>query len=154
MDLLRWMDADPNSPEVNPLGMAQSELMLERLTHSVVGAFFEVHNSLGYGFLEHLYRAALERELMARGHSVGREVSVPVLYKGEELGRQRLDMIVDGKLVVETKSTFELHKAATRQVYNYLRATKLEVGLLLHFGPHPRFYRVVCRNSCATRHES
>jgi len=56
------------APEVNLLGMAQVELMLERLTHSVVGAFFEVHNSLGYGFLEHLYRAALERELMARGH--------------------------------------------------------------------------------------
>jgi len=126
--------------------MAHGELILERLTHSVIGAFFEVHNALGFGFLEYLYNAALERELVARGHFVGREVAVPVLYKGKELGRQRLDMIVDGMLVVETKSTYELHKAATRQVYNYLRATRLEVGLLLHFAPHPRFYRVVCRN--------
>ena len=128
-------------------GMATGELILERLTHSVIGAFFEVYNTLGFGFLEYLYTMALERELLARGHYVGREIYVPVLYKGEELGRQRLDMIIDGKLVVETKSTYDLHKAAERQVYNYLRATNLEVGLLLHFGPQPRFYRVVCRNS-------
>jgi len=56
-------------------------------------------------------------------------------------------MIVDDKLVVETKSTYTLHKAATRQVYNYLRATRLEVGLLLHFGPEPGFYRLICRNT-------
>ncbi len=55
-------------------------------------------------------------------------------------------MIVDRKLVVETKSTHELHKSANRQVYNYLRSTNLEVGLLLHFGPDARFYRVVHRN--------
>ena len=64
------------------------------------------------------------------------------LYKGDHLAEQRLDMIVDQKLVVETKSTHELHKSANRQVYNYLRSTNLEVGLLLHFGPDARFYRV------------
>src|SRR3979411_680469 len=56
-------------------------------------------------------------------------------------------MIVDGKLVVEPKSTQELHKGANRQVYNYLKATNLEVGLLLHFGPDPRFYRMVHRKT-------
>lgn len=55
-------------------------------------------------------------------------------------------MVVDEKLVVEIKSTYDLHKAAARQVYSYLRATKLEVGLLLHFGPEPHFYAQVCRN--------
>ena len=127
--------------------MTRGELFQERPTHSVIGVFFEVYNTLGFGFLEYLYNTALEREIQARGHYVGREIYVPVLYKGEELGRQRLDMIVDGKLVVETKSTYELHKAATRQVHNYLRATNLEVGLLFHFGPQPKFYRVVCRNA-------
>lgn len=127
--------------------MARHELVEERLTHSVIGAFFDVYNTLGFGFLEHLYVRALERELVARGHAVGREVGISVRYKGEELGTQRLDMIVDGRLVVETKSTYELHKAAPRQVYNYLRATQLEVGLLLHFGPQPRFYRLLCRNT-------
>jgi GxxExxY protein len=125
--------------------MARGELIEERLTHSVIGAFFEVYNTLGFGFLEHLYVLALERELLARGHRVAREVGIPVLYKGQDLGLQRLDMIVDSKLAIETKSTTELHKSATRQLYNYLKATALEVGFLLHFGPEPHFYRVVCQ---------
>jgi GxxExxY protein len=126
--------------------VARHELVEERLTHSVIGAFFDVYNTLGFGFLEHVYVMALERELIARKHRVGREVAVRVLYKGHELAEQRLDMIVDEKLVVETKSTYELHKSANRQVYNYLRSTNLEVGLLLHFGPEARFYRLVHRN--------
>src|ERR1700738_2406553 len=72
--------------------------------------------------------------------------SVNVLYKGQELGSQRLDLIVDEKLVVETKATSDLHKSATRQLYNYLKATNLELGLVLHFGPEAKFYRVICRN--------
>ena len=126
--------------------MTRGQLLEERLTHSVIGAFFEVYNTLGFGFLEQLYVMALERELLARGHRVGREVAVSVGYKGEELGTHRLDMIVDEKLIVETKSTYALHPASRRQVYNYLRATRLELGLLLHFGPTPRFYRLICLN--------
>jgi len=114
----------------------------EELTFSVIGAFFEVYNTLGHGFLEHLYVVALERELLAKDHHVAREVSVPVFYKGYELGRQRLDMIVDEKLVVETKSSYVLPREAKAQVYNYLKATGLEVGLLLHFGPEANFYRL------------
>ncbi|HVB30712.1 MAG TPA: GxxExxY protein [Gemmatimonadaceae bacterium] len=123
--------------------MTREPLLREEVTGSVIGAFFEVYNTLGFGFLEHLYVMALERELRARGHRVSREVYVPVSYKGDLLGKQRLDMIVDDAVVVETKSTYELHRAATRQVYNYLRATALEVGLVLHFGPTPKFYRIV-----------
>lgn len=126
-------------------GMVRGKLIYERLTHSVIGGFYEVYNTLGFGFLEQVYVTALERELRTRGHSVGREVFVPVHYKGEQIVRQRLDMVVDEKLVVEVKSTYELHGAAPRQVYNYLRATHLELGLLLHFGPHPKFYRILCR---------
>ena len=118
--------------------------MIEKeLTRSVIGAFFEVYNALGYGFLEHLYATAMECELLALGHRVAREISVPVMYKGEHLGRQRLDMIVDDKLIVEIKSTYQLPSVALRQLYSYLSATNLEVGLLLHFGPEPKFYRQV-----------
>ena len=127
--------------------MTRGGLIEGALTDSVIGAFFEVYNVLGFGFLEHLYSMALERELLARGHCVARESGVRVLYKGHELGTQRLDMIVDEKLVVEIKSTSQLHKAAPRQVYNYLRATNLEVGLLLHFGPEPVFFRLISRNT-------
>ena len=87
--------------------------------------------------------SALERELRARGHAVDREVWVRVQYKGDEIARQRIDMVVDDRLLVEAKSSQDLHKSASRQVYNYLRATRLEVGLLLHFGPEPCFYRLV-----------
>jgi GxxExxY protein len=115
----------------------------EKLTESIIGAFYEVYNTLGFGFLEHIYVMALERELRARGHHVAREVAVRVTYKGEELANQRLDMIVDGKVVVETKSTIDLGRGARRQVWNYLKATNIEVGLLLHFGPKAEFYREV-----------
>ena len=70
-----------------------------------------------------------------------REVSAQVIYKGWNIGSQRLDLVVDGILVVEIKSTTELHSAARRQLVSYLCATGLELGLLLHFGPKPRFYR-------------
>ena len=121
--------------------MKRHRLIHESLTRSVIGAFFEVYNTLGFGFLEHIYILALERELRSRGHQVRREAGVCVMYKGEELTYQRLDMIVDDVLVVEVKWTAELHKGANRQVYNYLRATNLEVGLLLHFGPEAKVYR-------------
>jgi GxxExxY protein len=92
--------------------MARHELFEEALTRSVIGAFFDVYNTLRFGFLEHIYALALERELLARGHRVAREVGVCIMYKGDELGTQRLDMVVDEKLVVEIKATAELHKAA------------------------------------------
>jgi GxxExxY protein len=125
--------------------MALGELIEERLTHSVIGAFFDVYNTLGFGFLEHVYVKALEIELKERGHLVAREVAVPVFYKGAIVAEQRLDMVVDKKLVVEVKSTQELNGAAARQVYNYLRSTNLKLGLLLHFGPQARFYRSIYR---------
>jgi GxxExxY protein len=123
--------------------MTRFDLLEERLTHSAIGAFFDVYNTLGFGFLEIVYVMALERELLARGHQVSREVWVPVLYKGQELCKQRLDMVVDEKLVIESKSTADLPRTGSRQLYNYLRATNLRVGLLFHFGPEPKFYRLV-----------
>jgi GxxExxY protein len=122
--------------------MPAAKLLYEEITYSIIGAFFEVYNALGFGFLEDVYMMALERELLARGHKVAREVSVMIFYKGQELRRQRLDMIVDDVVVVEGKATFDFHNAFTRQVYNYLRASTLQVGLLLHFGPEPQFFRL------------
>ena len=127
--------------------VARGDLIEGRLTESIIGAFYDVYNNLGYGFLEHVYVRALERELRTRGHNAAREVAIPVHYKGEVIAEQRLDMIVDHKILIEIKSTHDLHKAAARQVYNYLKATTLEVGLLFHFGPLPRFYRMIHRNN-------
>lgn len=116
------------------------------LTRSVIGAFYDVYNRLGFGFVEHVYALALERELVSRGHRVCREEFVTIYYRGEPLVDQRLDMVVDRTLIVEIKSTWQLPASATRQLYNYLRATDLEVGLLLHFGAEPKFYRFVSTN--------
>src|SRR5688572_4764645 len=134
----------------------REDLIEERLTRSIIGAFYRVYRTLGFGFLEHVYILALERELRVRGHQVAREVGVRIMYDGEELCTQRLDMVVDDKVVVETKSTYELHPAAQRQLYNYLRATRLEVGLLFHFGREPQFYRLMYRNpiGCGPRREN
>jgi GxxExxY protein len=127
--------------------MSRVGLIEKGLTGSIIEAFFEVYNVLGHGYLEEIYAKALERELMSRGHMVTREVSVRVVYKGQLVGLQRIDMLVDDKVLVEAKSTFELPVTAQRQVLNYLRATSIEVGLLLHFGPEPRFFRFVSTNA-------
>jgi GxxExxY protein len=126
--------------------MARLELFEEALTRSAIGAFYDVYNALRFGFSEHVYMKALEHELRDRGHHVAREAATCVIYKGKELCTQRLDMVVDAKLIIEAKATIELHKSAHRQLYSYLRATDLEVGLLLHFGPKANYYRLICRN--------
>jgi GxxExxY protein len=126
---------------------AGGELLEEALTRSVIGAFFEVHKELGFGFREHLYALALERDLIAKGHRVAREVAVTVSYRGAPLAWQTLDMIVDERLVLEFKASERLHPDAELQLFGYLRATRLEVGLVLHFGRHAKFHRVVCQNA-------
>jgi GxxExxY protein len=126
--------------------MNEIVLVQEALTRSIIGAFFRVYNALGFGYLEHLYLSALERELRNRGHTVRRELSVPVFYDGCALGMQRLDMVVDDLVVIEAKSTRELPDIAARQLFNYLRATHFELGLLLHFGPKPQFKRALFEN--------
>ena len=125
---------------------AKVDLLEEALTHSVIGAFYEVHTELGFGFREYLYSLALERDLLAKGHKVDREVAVPFYYRGESLAWQTLDMIVDEKLILEIKANERLHSRATQQLFSYLCATKLEVGLVLHFGREPKFHRVICEN--------
>ena len=83
-----------------------ASLVEEQLTRSIIGAFYSVYRTLGFGFLESVYIMALERELLARNHHVGREVNVRVMYQGEQLCTQRVDMVVEGKVIVETKSTY------------------------------------------------
>jgi GxxExxY protein len=123
--------------------MSEDQLLERRTTAAIIGAFYEVYNRLGFGFLEHVYSLALERELRERGHAVDREVIVTVSYKGKPLTTQRLDMVIDHKVVVENKSTSVLPPYTRRQTLSYLRASGLAVGLILHFGPSAKFYRIV-----------
>ena len=123
--------------------MRDERLLEPETTGHVIGAFFDVYNKLGFGFLEHVYAEALQRELRKRARKVRREQLVEIWYGGELLTRQRVDMIVDDKVLVEIKSTPVLPPTAQRQLLNYLRATTLQVGIVLHFGPEPRFYRKI-----------
>lgn len=126
--------------------MGEADLAEHRLTRAIIAAFYEVYNGLGPGFLESIYATALEYELRDRGHSVAREFNVRVMFKGRDIGHQRLDMVVDNTVVVELKSTPVLAPVARRQLHGYLKATSLEVGLLLHFGPEAKFYRSFAAN--------
>jgi GxxExxY protein len=126
--------------------MSKGDLLHGEITRSVIAAFYEVYNVLGYGFVESIYGTSLEGELLERGHAVSREHAIHVTYKGREAGFQRADMVVDGLVIVELKATPALPAFAERQLMNYLRGTRLEVGLLRHFGPKPVFHRVVSFN--------
>jgi GxxExxY protein len=125
---------------------ADGPMLEETLTRSVIGVFQNVHQALGFGFREYIYALALERDLVAKGHRVDREVPVTVHYRGEPLARQTLDMIVDEKLVLEIKASERLHPDATTQLFSYLCATNLEVGLLFHFGREAKVHRVIYEN--------
>jgi GxxExxY protein len=121
-------------------------LFEEALTHRIIGAFYDVYNALGYGFLESVYTTALKREIEDRGLQVVREAGAEVHYKGAVVGLFRADLLVESRVVVELKACRRLEPAHPAQVMNYLRATDLEVGLLLHFGPRPAFQRFIATN--------
>jgi len=131
----------------------ETRLLEERITRAVIDAFRNVHRVLGFGFREYIYSLALERELIAHGHQVDREVGVMVYYRGEPLARQNMDMIVDQKVVVENKTGERLDPNAPAQLSSCLSATNLEVGLVLYFGREPRFKRVICENRLKHRTE-
>jgi len=123
-----------------------NDFLYGELTSSIIGSMQEAHSGLGFGFREHIYSLALEQVLVAKGHRVDREVAVMVFFQGRPLAAQVLDMVVDGKVAVEVKTGEALRDAATGQLFGYLAATTLEVGLVLHFGRTARAHRVLFEN--------
>ena len=124
-------------------GRAPLDLIERELTSGIIECFFAVYNGLGFGMLESVYRHALVVELTQHGLDARQEVPVDVIYRGVEVGHFRLDVLVENKVAVEVKATELLSPTASRQLLNYLRASDLDVGLLLHFGPAARFHRLV-----------
>lgn len=124
------------------MSLKDPTLVEEPLTKQIIGAFFYVYNTLRHGFLETVYANAMEVVLTRSGHRVAREVKVPVWFENQTIGYHRLDMLVDDRVVVEFKSTDRLPDIAERQLRSYLKATKLEVGLILHFGLKAEVRRV------------
>ncbi len=103
------------------------------LTSEIIGAAIEVHRRLGPGFIESIYENALVIELRRRGLKVEEQVEVPVEYRGIEVGRHRLDLLVEGATVIELKAIKNLDNVHFAVVKSYLRAIGKEHGLLLNF---------------------
>ena len=119
------------------------ELLHGELTGAIIGAFFDVYNELGYGFFEAVYQRALPFARAARGIDCQREVPLTVRFRGAVVGEYRADLIVEKKVIVESKVAEKIVAAHEMQLLNYLRATGISVGLVLNFGPRPTFRRLL-----------
>jgi GxxExxY protein len=115
----------------------------KELTDAIIGAFYHVYNTLGYGFLEKVYENALAHELPKRGLQVAQQVPIKVSYDGVVVGEYFADLLVNELVMLELKSVETIVPEHEAQMVNYLKSTKVEVGLLLNFGPKPEVKRKV-----------
>ena len=111
------------------------------LTEEIIGCFYRVYNTLGNGFLEKVYENSLVVELVEKGITVQQQVPVQVLYKKVLVGQYVCDLLVDNKVIVEVKAVRMMRPEHEAQILNYLKATGIEVGLLLNFGQKPEVRR-------------
>ncbi len=123
-----------------------NDYLHKELTEKIIEHFYNVYNTLGYGFLENVYQNALYYELTENGFNCEVQKDIRVYYAGHCVGNYRADMIVDDLVILELKATEELSSSHATQLLNYLKATKYEVGLLLNFGKKPGIRRKVFEN--------
>lgn len=122
-------------------------MLHSHITDVILRAFFDVYSELGLGFLESVYEGSLATLLEERGARVLRQAPLDVFFHGRRVGEFRPDLVVNDQVIVELKSVrtpLPVHEA---QLINYLRASTIEVGLLLNFGPRPTFRRMVFANA-------
>ena len=117
------------------------------ITELIIKAFYTVYHTLGYGFLEKVYKNAMAIELRRLGLEVIQEARITVYYEGEVVGEYFADLLVAGAVIVELKAVKKLLPEHEAQLLNYLKATPYEVGLLLNFGPRPEIKRRAFDNS-------
>ena len=113
----------------------------DKLTELIIQSIIRVHQILGPGFLESIYRKALMIELRKQGLNVETEKEAVVYYEAEEVGRHRLDIVVEDRVIIELKTVEELSKAHYAQVRSYLKATGLKIGLLVNFAKEKADFR-------------
>ncbi len=116
------------------------------LTEKIIKAFYQVYNNLGYGFLEKVYEKAMLIELKKLNLKATAQASIKVLYDKQLIGEYFADILVEDKVIVEIKSAKALAKEHEAQLLNYLKATEIEVGLLLNFGPKAEVKRKAFEN--------
>jgi len=119
----------------------------KELTEKIINIFYRVYNKLGYGFLEKIYENAMMIEFKREGIRAVSQSPIKVFYEGEAIGEYYADILVDNKVIVEIKAARRLVEENEAQLLNYLKATDIEVGLLLNFGTEPEVKRKAFDNT-------
>ncbi len=122
------------------------KLLHAEITDKIIKSYFKVYNTLGYGFLEKVYENAMALELRKNGLEVKCQHPITVLYEHEIVGEYFADIIVNGIVVLELKATKEISEEHECQLINYLKATNIELGLLMNFGKEAQYKRKVFMN--------
>jgi len=123
-----------------------TELLHKELSELIIGAYYNVYNTLGYGFLEKVYENAFGVELKSLGIDFQTQKPIEVYFKSERVGNYVADIMVENIIIIELKAAENLCPEHEYQLLNYLKATNVEVGLLFNFGKKPQFKRLVFAN--------
>ena len=123
-----------------------TKFLHKRLSDSILKIYYEVYNELGYGFLEKVYQNAMYFELKSQGFKVEAQKQIKVFYKNQIVGEYFADIIVEDLITLELKECECLKDEHQAQLLNYLRGTKVEIGMLLNFGTEPEFKRLIYTN--------
>lgn len=118
----------------------------KKLSDSILKIYYGVYNQLGYGFLEKVYQNAMYLELKSQGYKVDAQKQIKVFYKNQVVGEYYADLFVEDSIMLELKACECLMDAHKAQLINYLKATEIEIGLLLNFGEKPEFKRIIYTN--------
>lgn len=123
-----------------------ADFLYKEETDRIIGAFYKVYRVLGYGFLERVYQNALFLELLSLGFDCKAQYPINVYYEGHLVGEYIADILVNGNIILELKAVKELSPDHESQLLNYLKATQMELGLLLNFGVRPQVKRKIFLN--------
>lgn len=128
------------------MDLIATDFLYGDITDQIIKSFYRVYNSLGYGFLEKVYENAMKIELEKIGYHIETQKPLEVFYEKKLVGAYIADMIVERKVIIENKAANALLDTNEDQLLNYLKATEIEVGLLLNFGKKPEFKRKIFEN--------
>ena len=123
-----------------------TKFLHKSLSDSILKIYYEVYNELGYGFLEKVYQNAMYFELKSQGFKVEAQKQIKVYYKSQMVGEYFADIIVEDLITLELKACECLMDGHQAQLLNYLKVTKVEIGMLLNFGTEPEFKRLIYTN--------
>lgn len=126
--------------------MQNNNFLHKDLTNKIIAAFYTVYNDLGYGFLEKVYEEAMKLELSSMRLTTISQMPIDVYYRGDIIGNYFADLCVENSVIIEIKAAQSLADIHEAQLLNYLKATDMEIGLLMNFGPEAKFIRKIMTN--------